>query len=144
MGGYLVGNSSGESSTTSQSNPLQSKTNFPTSLLCNKTRQCREKPPLLLISLDGFRADYLTVGKEQTTTLQALAKCGVHAPYMESSYPTKTFPNHYTIVTVSPKHLSFTKNDSLNKSALKMLRGLEGLLIIFFRFQIKLKTATQC
>ena len=33
--------------------------------------------------------------------LSVLASCGVHAPYMRSVYPTKTFPNHYSIVTVS-------------------------------------------
>ncbi|XP_060581540.1 uncharacterized protein LOC132738125 isoform X2 [Ruditapes philippinarum] len=53
--------------------------------------------PLLLISLDGFRADYL--GRHLTPTIERLAKCGVHTPYMRSVYPTVTFPNHYTIVT---------------------------------------------
>lgn len=53
--------------------------------------------PLLLISLDGFRADYLD--RHLTPTIQRLAKCGVHTPYMRSVYPTVTFPNHYTIVT---------------------------------------------
>ena len=28
-------------------------------------------------------------------------KCGTSAPYMKAVYPTKTFPNHYSIVTVS-------------------------------------------
>jgi len=27
--------------------------------------------------------------------------CGLHSKYMRAMYPTKTFPNHYTIVTVS-------------------------------------------
>lgn len=27
--------------------------------------------------------------------------CGIHSKYLRSVYPTKTFPNHYTIVTVS-------------------------------------------
>ena len=31
----------------------------------------------------------------------ALASCGVHVSYMRSIYPTKTFPNHYSIATVS-------------------------------------------
>lgn len=58
----------------------------------------RQKP-LLLVSLDGFRADYLQ--RNFTPTIQKLATCGVHSPYMRSVYPTVTFPNHYTIVTVS-------------------------------------------
>ncbi|XP_045621686.2 venom phosphodiesterase isoform X1 [Procambarus clarkii] len=53
--------------------------------------------PVLLVSLDGFRADYLKRGL--TPTIEKLAQKGVHAPYMFSSYPTVTFPNHYTIVT---------------------------------------------
>lgn len=55
------------------------------------------KPDLLiLVSLDGFRSDYLTHGK--TPTLAALAAEGVQAP-MRPSYPSLTFPNHYTLVT---------------------------------------------
>ncbi|XP_052776109.1 uncharacterized protein LOC128213996 [Mya arenaria] len=53
--------------------------------------------PLLLISLDGFRADYLL--RNVTPTVSRLSQCGVRAPYMRSVYPTKTFPNHYSIVT---------------------------------------------
>ena len=56
--------------------------------------------PVLLISLDGFRADYL-VKYNRTPTIDKLIHHGVHAPYMRSVYPTVTFPNHYTIVTVS-------------------------------------------
>ncbi|XP_071548743.1 venom phosphodiesterase-like isoform X2 [Panulirus ornatus] len=53
--------------------------------------------PLLLVSMDGFRASYLT--RNLTPTLQKLAEEGVHAPYMKPSYPSLTFPNHYSIVT---------------------------------------------
>ncbi|XP_047480634.1 LOW QUALITY PROTEIN: venom phosphodiesterase 2-like [Penaeus chinensis] len=56
-----------------------------------------ESHPLILVSLDGFRADYLEKGL--TPGLQALVDGGVHAPFMKPSYPTLTFPNHYTIVT---------------------------------------------
>ena len=54
--------------------------------------------PLLLISLSGFRADYLM--RNFTPTIKRLSECGVYAPYMRAVYPTKTYPNHYTIVTV--------------------------------------------
>lgn len=27
-------------------------------------------------------------------------RCGTSAPFMQSAFPTKTFPNHYSIVTV--------------------------------------------
>eukprot|EP00058_Branchiostoma_floridae_P023608 XP_002609098.1 hypothetical protein BRAFLDRAFT_91071 [Branchiostoma floridae] len=55
------------------------------------------EPPVLLISLDGFKAEYLL--RNITPTIGRMARCGVHAPYMYSQYPTVTFSNHYTIVT---------------------------------------------
>ncbi|KXS11995.1 type I phosphodiesterase/nucleotide pyrophosphatase/phosphate transferase [Gonapodya prolifera JEL478] len=61
----------------------------------------RPTPPsqrtVILISLDGFRAEYLSRGL--TPNLQALVASGVRAPYMLPSFPTETFPNHYTLVT---------------------------------------------
>lgn len=53
--------------------------------------------PVLLVSLDGFRADYLQRGL--TPTIQRMAENGVHSPFMMSSFPTVTFSNHYSIVT---------------------------------------------
>jgi predicted AlkP superfamily pyrophosphatase or phosphodiesterase len=54
-------------------------------------------PPLtILISIDGFRPDYLDRGV--TPNLSALAKGGAFAA-MRPSFPSKTFPNHYTLVT---------------------------------------------
>ena len=55
------------------------------------------KPTVILISLDGFRYDYLE--KFNPPTLNKLAKAGVRAKWMIPSFPTKTFPNHYTIAT---------------------------------------------
>lgn len=52
---------------------------------------------LILISLDGFRTDFLDRGA--TPTLSRLADEGVRAEKLIPSFPTKTFPNHYTIVT---------------------------------------------
>ncbi|MDP2138978.1 MAG: ectonucleotide pyrophosphatase/phosphodiesterase [Candidatus Didemnitutus sp.] len=52
---------------------------------------------LILLSIDGFRWDYLD--QHDVPTLRALAKNGVHARRMTPSFPTKTFPNHYTLVT---------------------------------------------
>ena len=53
--------------------------------------------PLLVISLDGFRPDY--VHPKLTPFLNKLAKENVHATQMKSVYVTKTFPNHYSIAT---------------------------------------------
>ncbi len=55
------------------------------------------RTPLLLISIDGFRADYLDRGL--TPTLKALADGGVRAEYMRPSFPSLTFPNHYALIT---------------------------------------------
>lgn len=55
------------------------------------------KPTVILISLDGFRYDY--VDKFNTPTLKSLARNGVRAKWMIPSFPTKTFPNHYTVAT---------------------------------------------
>lgn len=60
--------------------------------------QQKATPPyVILISLDGFRHDY--VEKFDTPHLKKLISQGVSAEAMLPSYPSKTFPNHYTIVT---------------------------------------------
>ncbi|XP_067402852.1 ectonucleotide pyrophosphatase/phosphodiesterase family member 1 [Emydura macquarii macquarii] len=57
------------------------------------------KPPVLLFSLDGFRAEYLHTWGELLPVISKLQKCGTYTPNLRPVYPTKTFPNHYTIVT---------------------------------------------
>ncbi|MBS0331726.1 MAG: alkaline phosphatase family protein [Proteobacteria bacterium] len=54
------------------------------------------KPLTVLISIDGFRPDYLDRGV--TPNLSALAAAGVRGE-MRPSFPSKTFPNHYALVT---------------------------------------------
>jgi predicted AlkP superfamily pyrophosphatase or phosphodiesterase len=56
-----------------------------------------EKPYLILISLDGFRWDYIE--KYNPPYLSNFIKNGVKAESLIPSYPSKTFPNHYTIAT---------------------------------------------
>jgi predicted AlkP superfamily pyrophosphatase or phosphodiesterase len=60
-----------------------------------KTQQ--EKPYVILISADGFRSDFSH--KYNAKFLQSKEASGVKASYMQASYPTLTFPNHYSIVT---------------------------------------------
>jgi predicted AlkP superfamily pyrophosphatase or phosphodiesterase len=55
------------------------------------------KPTVILISLDGFRWDY--PARYRPANLQRLIARGVRAERLIPSYPSKTFPNHYTIVT---------------------------------------------
>lgn len=67
------------------------------------------KPYVVLISADGFRADFTE--KYDAKFLQSISKTGVRAKYMQPSYPSVTFPNHYTIVTgMYPSHHGLVDN----------------------------------
>lgn len=95
------------------------------------------RPPLIMLSVDGFRVSYLKKGVSVMPNIQKLSRspqnvnplnpltpnrlpgarsrplqvwansflppgsCGTTAPYMRPVYPTKTFPNLYTLATVS-------------------------------------------
>ena len=64
---------------------------------------------VVLISLDGFRWDYLQ--RPAARRLRELAAHGVHAERLVPSFPTKTFPNHYTLVTgLYPEHHGIAAN----------------------------------
>jgi len=65
---------------------------------------------VVLVSLDGFRWDYAK--RDGAAHLLALGKHGVWAPEgMLPSYPSLTFPNHYTIVTgLYPEHHGLVAN----------------------------------
>jgi Uncharacterized proteins of the AP superfamily len=64
---------------------------------------------VLLVSLDGFRWDYCKL--YNTPNLNRLAKDGVKADRMYSSFPTVTFPNHYSIATgLYPDHHGLINN----------------------------------
>ncbi|KAF0186549.1 MAG: alkaline phosphatase family protein [Hyphomonadaceae bacterium] len=53
--------------------------------------------PVILVAIDGFRPDYLDRGV--TPNMSRLAAEGVRAQGMRPSFPSLTFPNHYTLVT---------------------------------------------
>ena len=57
----------------------------------------RALPTVLLVSIDGLPAD--TVGSGRMPALDAIASEGVRADWLKPSYPTLTFPNHYTLAT---------------------------------------------
>ncbi|GAB2499268.1 alkaline phosphatase family protein [Algoriphagus taiwanensis] len=54
-------------------------------------------PTVILISLDGFRYDYVERFKPEN--ISRFISEGTQAQSMVSSFPSKTFPNHYTIAT---------------------------------------------
>ena len=71
-------------------------------------------PVVILVSIDGFRPDYLTRGV--TPRLNALAADGLSAS-MRPSFPSKTFPNHWTIVTgLVPDHHGIVGNRMIDPS----------------------------
>ena len=69
---------------------------------------------VVLVSLDGFRWDY--AARDKATHLLALGKHGVWAPEgMLPSYPSLTFPNHFTIVTgLYPENHGLVANSFLD------------------------------
>ncbi len=70
----------------------------------------RDKPYLLLISIDGFRWDYQDLYK--TPALDRLAARGVRAESLQPVFPTLTFPNHYSIATgLYPANHGIVAND---------------------------------
>nr|KAF6300435.1 ectonucleotide pyrophosphatase/phosphodiesterase 2 [Myotis myotis] len=67
-----------------------------------KTPECPAgfvRPPLIIFSVDGFRASYMKKGSKVMPNIEKLRSCGTHSPYMRPVYPTKTFPNLYTLAT---------------------------------------------
>ncbi len=71
----------------------------------------QQKHYVVLVSLDGFRYDYPK--KYGATHLLALAAKGASAPDgMIPSFPSLTFPNHYTLVTgLYPEHHGIVANN---------------------------------
>jgi predicted AlkP superfamily pyrophosphatase or phosphodiesterase len=68
-----------------------------------------EPPTLILASVDGLRWDY--PGRASTPTLDRLATEGAHAEALVPAFPSKTFPNHYSIVTgLYPEHHGIVDN----------------------------------
>lgn len=72
--------------------------------------QQKPAPYVILISLDGFRYDYVKNFKPPYLT--EFIRQGVQAEAMIPSFPSKTFPNHYTIVTgLTPGHHGLVDNN---------------------------------
>ncbi|MEN0048841.1 MAG: ectonucleotide pyrophosphatase/phosphodiesterase [Bacteroidota bacterium] len=65
--------------------------------LTTNDRQHLDKPYVILISLDGYRYDYTE--RFQPPHLSKFIKEGVQAESMLPCFPSKTFPNHYSIAT---------------------------------------------
>ena len=80
-----------------------------------KTQQIDPTPYVIMISFDGFRHDY--VEKFDAPNFKAFIKDGVAAKAMIPSFPSKTFPNHYSLVTgLYPDHHGLVDNTFYDKA----------------------------
>ena len=69
----------------------------------------KEKPYLILISTDGFRYDYAK--KYNAENLLKFSNQGVCAKAMLPSFPSITFPNHWSLITgLYPSHHGLVDN----------------------------------
>lgn len=64
---------------------------------CTNDNSSESDPKLLLISIDGFMNEYLD--RNETPHFDQFIASGVRAEHMIPVFPTKTFPNHFTVVT---------------------------------------------
>ncbi len=68
---------------------------------------------LIVVSIDGFRPDYLD--RPGAVRLREIAALGVRATKLIPAFPTKTFPNHYTIATgLYPAHHGIVANSMVD------------------------------
>ena len=92
-------------------------------LLCPFVQgQQKNTPYVILISFDGFRHDY--VEKFNAVNFKSFIKKGTQAEALIPCFPSKTFPNHYSIVTgLYPGHHGLVDNsfyDPARKEFYKM------------------------
>lgn len=66
-------------------------------LLLSLTYSISSHPILLVVSYDAFRYDYFE--SKPVPQMNRIRKLGAYADYLINIFPTKTFPNHYTIAT---------------------------------------------
>ena len=74
------------------------------------------KPYVVLISADGFRSDFTEL--YDASFLKTVSTNGVRAKFMTPSFPSLTFPNHYSIVTgMYPSHHGLVNNTYYDKTS---------------------------
>lgn len=86
----------------------------------------QEKPYVILVSFDGFRYDY--VQRFDLPNFKSFIEKGSHAEALIPSFPSKTGPNHYTLVTgLYPGHHGLVGNQffdpSMNSSYSMKVKG---------------------
>ena len=75
----------------------------------------RPEQHVVLISIDGFRHDYIE--KHQARAMANIAARGVRAESMQPVYPANTFPNHISLLTgLLPVNHGIVNNRFYDKS----------------------------
>jgi len=70
----------------------------------------KDKPYVVMLSMDAFRWDYPDIYK--TPNLDSIAQIGVKAKSLQPCFPSKTFPNHYSMATgLHPDHHGIVQNN---------------------------------
>ncbi len=64
---------------------------------CTSAQDSKDDTYVVVLSLDAFRWDYPDIAN--TPALKAMAESGVKAKALIPCYPSKTFPNHYSLAT---------------------------------------------
>jgi alkaline phosphatase D len=78
------------------------------------TSEARQKPYVVMVSIDGFRYDYAQ--KYSAKNLLDMAEKGSSVERLIPSFPSKTFPNHYTLVTgLYPENHGIVANSFFDK-----------------------------
>jgi predicted AlkP superfamily pyrophosphatase or phosphodiesterase len=72
-----------------------------------------QQPIVILISIDGWRWDYIE--RFKPPAIETLARSGVRSDGLIPAFPSKTFPNHYSIVTgLHPAAHGITSNNMID------------------------------
>ena len=80
---------------------------------CTREASKEDQPYVIMLSMDGFRWDY--PDKAPTPNLDKIAGKGVKAESLQPSFPTKTFPNHYSMATgLYPDHHGIVHNNFID------------------------------
>lgn len=88
---------------------------------CTGKEKTVDTPYVIMMSMDGFRWDYTE--HYNTPNFDRIKKMGIKAESMMASFPTKTFPNHYTIATgLYPNHHGLVNNSFWTPSLEKEYR----------------------
>jgi len=75
----------------------------------SESQIAEKKPLVVLVSIDGFKPEYLTRGL--SPTLNRLAQDGTVADGLIPPFPSLTFPSHYSVVTgLTPDHHGIVNN----------------------------------